>query len=639
MEKAHILGLLGEHTLLLPSLVNMALAANDRIKYRLTLLQSAHFHANHPEAPMPNLRMERLAAGVLESTLDQVIAGAQPLDAERVLIPESAHMLSELHNDVMEMYAPLEAAKVRSAAAFAKRLEQLSFPEGLDNALTANDIRALTSGERREGDSLHLIVMDMHQALNALQTTIAAETINGCQAYGIQESDRDLIAAFMSGVSRTAPLKFDHPGLATTATHIRDQLVLQNDIGATDAHVLVVHVKGHSATVTYTDIHLPRLLFFQSLFRAYNIEWSETRSRNDSSFAKGLYHLCVGHFKSRSTAKLHSYLEHLGASLVYLIDWNRARKRLRLFVSRNAAFDLLKWAAEHDIGHMGWLKAGGEQLIFDSMRFAFAGQASVGERLDSLLGEQRAVDFLRFTLTKTFGGLRQGRSPSLITDEIRTELASLVRSSEDALLDTAIEQAGLIVELADTVRSGLIAAQTGQPDNLLAMAKKAKKWETTADQELNSVRSPVIRGDHFMLNLMDAADNVADELEEAAFHLTLSPKASNTATESLLHLVEHVSDQSRELVKALAASRYAHRGSQRTDMEDFLQAVHTITALEHASDLAEREVKRALSLGSQTFSEIFGIAEAVRNLEGASDGLTHVAMLLHDHIMGKLGHE
>ncbi len=55
-------------------------------------------------------------------------------------------------------------------------------------------------------------------------------------------SDRNLIKAFMRGVNQTAPLKFDHPGLGTTATHTDDKLVIQNDIGTTDAHVLVVHV-------------------------------------------------------------------------------------------------------------------------------------------------------------------------------------------------------------------------------------------------------------------------------------------------------------------------------------------------------------------------------------------------------------
>jgi hypothetical protein len=86
----------------------------------------------------------------------------------------------------------------------------------------------------------------------------------------------------LTGDDRTAPLKFDHPGLSTTATRVAGKLVLQNDIGKTDAHVLVIHVTGQTVTVTYTDVHLPRLLFFQSLFEAYDVDWQDTRSRMDA---------------------------------------------------------------------------------------------------------------------------------------------------------------------------------------------------------------------------------------------------------------------------------------------------------------------------------------------------------------------
>ena len=79
--------------------------------------------------------------------------------------------------------------------------------------------------------------------------------MDGATVYGLTDTDRALVAAFMAGVNSTAPLKFDHPGLGTTATHAGDRLVIQNDIGTTDAHVLVLHVVGLTLTVMYTDIH------------------------------------------------------------------------------------------------------------------------------------------------------------------------------------------------------------------------------------------------------------------------------------------------------------------------------------------------------------------------------------------------
>ena len=86
--------------------------------------------------------------------------------------------------------------------------------------------------------------MDLHQELNRLQQRLATERIDGAQVYGVLEDDRPLIAAFMAGVNRTRELKFDHPGLGTTATRSGERLVIQNDIGMTEAHVLVVHVEG-----------------------------------------------------------------------------------------------------------------------------------------------------------------------------------------------------------------------------------------------------------------------------------------------------------------------------------------------------------------------------------------------------------
>lgn len=637
-EKTRILDSLNEQALLLPSLVNRALVANDRVKYRFTLLQAAQAHAERPDAVTSSLRAERLAAGVQDGNLDRVVGDSERIGKGRYRIPDSSRIVREAFADAAEMLEPLRAAEIPESAVFAQRLQGFAAPDSGNDELAASEIHAVTSGDRASGDSLHLLVMDMHRALNALQASLASETIDGCRAYGIRDADRALIAAFMEGINRTAPLKFDHPGLSATATRVGDKLVLQNDIGTTDAHVLVIHVAGRTATVTYTDVHLPRLLFFQSLFEGYEVEWQDTRSRKDAGMEDGVYHLCVGSYTSRSGARLREYLGHLGSRLVFLIDWNRARKRLRLFVPNKASIELLKWAADGNIGHMAWLKAGGEQLIFDAMSFAYGGQLRPGDRLDELLTESRAVRFLRFNLKQALEGLTQGRPASLVADEIRTELASQVRSTEDALLDTALEHAGLIVELADTVRAALEAAQAGRQREVAAMAERAKGWETAADLELNNARNTLLEGDNFVLQLMSEADDIADDLEEAVFHITLSPMASSRSIAALDKLVDPVAHASRELVKALAASRHARRGVPREDMDDFLQAVHAIRTMEHASDLAEREVKRALANDARPFSEVFGIVEAARNLEEAADGLMHVALLLRDHVMGKVIH-
>ena len=128
----------------------------------------------------------------------------------------------------------------------------------------------------REGtDSLHRLVMELHRELNRIQVDLAEQVVDGARAYGITLVDTDLVKAFMRGVNATAPLKFDHPGLETTATRIGDRLVIQNDLGTTDAHVIVLHVTGLTVSCVYTDVHRARMHFFQEMFLTHGIQWKD----------------------------------------------------------------------------------------------------------------------------------------------------------------------------------------------------------------------------------------------------------------------------------------------------------------------------------------------------------------------------
>ncbi len=82
--------------------------------------------------------------------------------------------------------------------------------------------------------------MDLHKQLNAMAGEIATENLDGAHVWQIEEADRPLIKAFMRGLHRTAPLKFSHPGLDTAVTRDGSRLLIQNDIGTNDVHVLVI---------------------------------------------------------------------------------------------------------------------------------------------------------------------------------------------------------------------------------------------------------------------------------------------------------------------------------------------------------------------------------------------------------------
>ena len=186
------------------------------------------------------------------------------------------------------MLTPLAVAEVEDSPD-PYRFEQLrsAAPDFTGRRLPYDYVEHATSADRSTGDSLHLLVMDSHRALNRLQAEIATETLDGASVYGIHADDRELIAAFMSGLRRTAPLKFDHPGLGTTATHVGGRLLIQNDIGMTEAHVLVVAVAGLVATVTYTDVHLARQDFFQHMLDRFDVDWSQTERRDGGVRLRG----------------------------------------------------------------------------------------------------------------------------------------------------------------------------------------------------------------------------------------------------------------------------------------------------------------------------------------------------------------
>jgi hypothetical protein len=88
----------------------------------------------------------------------------------------------------------------------------------------------------------------------------------------------------MRGVDRTRGLKFDHPGLDTSVIRSGSRLIIQNDIGATDAHVIMIAVEVLTTTVTYTDIHHARAKFFMAQLDRFAVDWSGL----DQKTAKGL---------------------------------------------------------------------------------------------------------------------------------------------------------------------------------------------------------------------------------------------------------------------------------------------------------------------------------------------------------------
>jgi uncharacterized protein Yka (UPF0111/DUF47 family) len=644
--KAEVLAAIGETGLSRSAAVNAALSANDRVKYLLSLLQMAAAHADQPEQPPTSLKRERIGCGIDEPSLDAFTAAARR-QGPAYHLPGADKLVARIAQDLKTMAAPVLDAGI---SPFAARLDAAltAIPQATGDMLDAAVLAAMSSASPPEGsDSLHRLVMDLHKQLNVLQAGLAEETIDGAAAYGLAEQDRPRVAAFMAGLNRTARLKFDHPGLGTTATRCGGKLVLQNDIGTTDAHVVVIHVEGLILRVTYTDVHEQRLRFFQEMLASRSPVWETTQPGQIAGGAA--FQLTTGRIDAADEAALHDALQFLGSRLVFLIDWNRARKQLRAFLPRAARLALLHWAAAQEIGHRGFLELGGARLVNQAIEAADGSAVHFGDRLSDLLGVVETGQFLRFVLRAATDCLITRRSPSLLRDRIRAELGRHFSNERRRLLHLAADHAGLIFELASLVRDGVLAL--GSPDAGPAQGRaqqRARGYEHDADRLVAQVFEAVRRRTDYAVfaPLLHAADDAADELEDAGFLLALLAEANPAApaagprqtqvTEQLQVLAALALEATQEWLKALLHAAHAEDRSTAEDADDFLVAIDRIAALEHAADDAERTLNATAVRQAADFRQLHLYTAIGAKLESATDALKRASLMLHEHLLGEV---
>ena len=341
--KQDVVSELGERVLLLPSLVNRGLEANDRAKYLLTLLQAARSHADEPAGPFSSLRDERLAAGIADEELGAVVGRSRRAGEDVYVIPGVRDLHDALAAAVAEMLAPLAAAGARDRVDPA-RLDALvrGAPNLGSDRVPGSYIERIASGDRARGDSWHLLVMDAHKRHQRARSPVGAGDHRRGAGPPHRAADRPRIRAFMAGLKRTAPLAFGHPGLGTTAARAGLRLTIQNDIGETDTHVIVIHVEG--AAVTH---HLHRrpsqarpLLHVDVRDKGCRLE--PARREQAHGMADDVFHLITGRHAFDDEPALLRFLEPSGlaAGVPDRLEQG-ARKALQNFLGKQEAVEIL----------------------------------------------------------------------------------------------------------------------------------------------------------------------------------------------------------------------------------------------------------------------------------------------------------
>lgn len=628
MQKLAAVAVLGQQELLLPARVKAALQSNDRLKVYLTVIQASREHALRPDREALDLSQEMAVAGLVDNWLRDMPSTAAKA-GNILVLPELERLTRRLSEDLEVMARPvLEHAPDHER--FEQRvsywLDWLAQIKG--ERLNDVQVRDLTHGNRRVGDSLHILVMDLHKQINQLASRLASEEIDGAHVWQLRNEDRALVKAFMRGLNRTSRLKFDHPGLDTAATRDGERLLLQNDIGTNDAHVLVVQVEARKVTLTYSDLHRQRFNFFKNILANLGAQWSGIEARATPGLNAGeAYHVGTAIFDCDSDSALLDTLEGLGSRIVFLIDWNRARKRLQNFLSGSGAIAVLNEVARTEVGHMAWLKLGGEHLIYDAMQSMGEGAFRIGERLDTVLGESAALSFMVETLRLSSEALLAHGPSALVADEVRMLLARMVqqRASE---FDFVAEHAAYCHALAQSVRDALLQDRNGRFESIAVLALRAKAWERQADHLVMKARTLAEHQPRWIVfaHLIETADDIADALEEAVFLLSLigdhQPQGWNAELHQVLsRLADAVCNATQDYIKALAVARNLDSATGAADGDAFLASLWSVLRAERHCDELLRSARRIIIGTLKDAPSLLLVSDLAASLELASDHL------------------
>jgi uncharacterized protein Yka (UPF0111/DUF47 family) len=639
--KSAIIERLGQAELLVPTLIAEGLDANERVKLRLSTLQAAARHAREPRGARFDLAAETRAAGVDPVTLETLVNQANLSSGEHLTAPGLRTFGQAIWDDVAAMIRAVRAGDAAEGEEAEQRLTTIraSVSLGTSDEIELRQVVQLTAVSETGADSLHRLVMDLHKALNRLAASHAEETLAGAHASGLLPQDRPAVEAFMRGVTATEKFKFGHPGLATTATRTKRGLLIQNDVGETEAHVVVVSVEPDAVTVTYTDVHLARTNFFIGLFRNFRLEWSGLDRKTVAGLGDdGAFYLVSGHYRFADTAARDAFLENLGASLVFLIDWNKARKVLRQWLSKTDATDVLAWAAQNRVGHRAFVELGGSDLVSAAVRHAAPTRIGFGERLDRALGRDAALDFLKTVLRVSAEALLQGSSVRLARDRIEAALVMHLQRVDTTLLAVIIRQAGLAREIASSIAHFVAERQAQRPFDCAAMADRARRIEEKADRIVVETRSEIVRlgADRNIERLVTEIENAIDELEQAAFVASLVPvEVAPELLEPLAELSAAAVAGTEAAAAGVAAAADIPNG-HRVDTEDALAAVGRLIDAEHKADAAERVMTVRILTGEQDLKSALSVLELARALERSTDRLAAFGHLLHEHVLADL---
>ncbi|MGT2465214.1 hypothetical protein ACVOMV_07395 [Mesorhizobium atlanticum] len=158
--------------------------------------------------------------------------------------------------------------------------------------------------------------------------------------------------------------------------------------------MLVIQMEGLSITLTYSDLHERRFAFFQESLAEIGAQWSGVGARRHAGLNAGVdYVVGTARFDCADLGAADAVLEGLGSRIVFLIDWNRARKRLEPAAAEPLSVAVLTETAHREAGHMGWPHGRGRATGLRRDGSAVAGPLSRRRPAGRRAGRSRGAGF------------------------------------------------------------------------------------------------------------------------------------------------------------------------------------------------------------------------------------------------------
>ena len=141
-------------------------------------------------------------------------------------------------------------------------------PRRTDDIVEDAVLAALTSARRDGPDSDHLLIMDLHRAINRLAAETAAETVDGARAHGPATTRSPLRQGLHARPQSHPPSRVRPPGPRNyrrpTGRAAHDPERHRRPPTLT---CWCIHVEGLSVAVTYTDVHRRRATLLHGAVR------------------------------------------------------------------------------------------------------------------------------------------------------------------------------------------------------------------------------------------------------------------------------------------------------------------------------------------------------------------------------------